>query len=305
VVLEHLTARLIANPSSGSEAAVDRLPLISSRLRQLAPQLDIVLTEGAADAENAARDAARAGYQYIFVAGGDGTLNEALNGAAGVPGAFERTAFGIVPFGTGNDFATAIGLPSDQDDALNALVHGRLVPFDLGMVNERCFVNVSAGGFIADVSEAVDPSLKTMAGRLAYLIGGAKALWNVEPFRCTIGESDRSCMMFAVCNAPTIGGGRPIAPDARPDDGLLDVCVIHAMDVVAFVAMLRRVAEGRHLDDPRVEYFRVARAVLQFDRRINVNADGEVFETGRCEYRVLPGAVRFLVPPATARGPRA
>jgi diacylglycerol kinase (ATP) len=289
-------SRLIVNPSSGTEAAVGRLPIISGRLRRIVRQLDIVITEGAADAAAAARDAARAGYDYIFVAGGDGTLNEALNGTASVEGALERVTFGIVPFGTGNDFAAAIGLPADQDEALEALVRGRPAAFDLGRVNDRAFINVSAGGFIADVSEAVDPTLKTVAGRLAYLIGGAKALWTAEPFRCTLNATDRSCMMFAVCNAPTIGGGRPIAPHAQPDDGLLDVCLVGAMDIVTFVGMLRRVAEGSHLEDPSVEYFRVARADLRFDRTINVNADGEVFETDRCEYTLLPGAVRFLVP---------
>jgi diacylglycerol kinase (ATP) len=147
------------------------------------------------------------------------------------------------------------------------------------------------------VSDAIDPAVKTLTGRLAYIIGGARAIWNTTPFRCTFNGRNQACMMFAVCNAPTIGGGRPIAPHARPDDGMLDVCVVGAMELLEFVGMLRRVAEGRHLEDPRVEYQRVARAVLEFDRAINVNADGEVFRTDRCEYTILPGAVRFLAPP--------
>lgn len=294
--IARVRARLIANPVAGADAAPDRLPTINERLRERVRDLDIVLTTGPSDAAEAARDAAHAGYDFIFVAGGDGTLNEALNGAARVAGALGRVTFGIVPFGTGNDFAGAIGFPEDQDEALDALVGGRRRVFDVGRVNGRLFINVSAGGFIADVSEAIDPTLKSFTGRLAFLIGGAKAIWKAEAFQCTFGGHERACMMFAVCNAPTIGGGRPIAPHARPDDGLLDVCLVSAMDLLDFAAMLRRVAEGTHLDDPRVEYFRVSSADLRFDRTIRVNVDGEVFEADRCEYTILPAAVHVLVP---------
>jgi diacylglycerol kinase (ATP) len=291
-----MRARLIANPVAGADAAPDWLPAINARLRERVGDLDIVLTTGPRDAAEAARDAAHRGYECLFVAGGDGTLNETLNGVAQVDGALARLTFGIVPMGTGNDFATAIGYPEDPQEALDALVRGNPRSFDLGRVNRRLFINVSAGGFIADVSDSIDPALKTFTGRLAYLIGGAKAIWNTAPFSCTLDGEDHSCMMFAVCNAPTIGGGRPIAPHARPDDGSLDVCLVSAMDLLEFIAMLRRVAEGNHLDHPAVEYFHVTSSDLRFDRTIKVNADGEVFEADRCQYTILPRAVRFIAP---------
>jgi diacylglycerol kinase (ATP) len=178
-------------------------------------------------------------------------------------------------------------------------------------VNGRAFVNVSAGGFLADVSAAVDPILKDIAGRLAYVIGGAKVLWSAQPFQCRIGDmagqtsSDRKCMLFAVCNAPMIGGGRIIAPTAIIDDGLLDACIVGNMEMTQFVNLLRQLASGTHVDHPEVEYFRIARLELIFDRAVHVNTDGEVFQTNRCEYRVLPGAARFLAPPAERRAGQA
>ena len=113
---------------------------------------------------------------------------------------------------------------------------------------------------------------------------------------------------FAVCNSRLIGGGRLIAPHAIVDDGLLDLCVIDAMPTVEFVALLRRVSAGEHVDDARVHYLQTARITLDFERPVNVNTDGEVLEAKRCVYRVLPGAARFFAgaaPFADAEGEKA
>ena len=233
--------------------------------------------------------------------------------------------FGLLPLGTGNDFAAAIGIPPDVDDAVRAFGDGHVIPVDVGRLDDRVFVNVSAGGFVAEVSEAVTPELKTMAGRLAYLIGGAQALLSYEPVRARIepiGDShllypsdaldavrrdiarrhrrthEVDLQLFAVCNSRLIGGGRLIAPEAVIDDGWLDVCVIEAMPTLEFVGLLREVARGDHLDDPRVSYFRARDLSLQFDRVIKVNTDGQVLDATSCRYTILPRAARFLAPAA-------
>jgi diacylglycerol kinase family enzyme len=121
-------------------------------------------------------------------------------------------------------------------------------------------------------------------------------LLGAEPFLCTLNGRPQSCLMFAVCNAPMIGGGRLIAPDASPDDGALDVCAVSDMGLVEFVTLLRRVADGSHVTDERVTYFTAREVALEFDRPVTVNADGEVFEARACRYDVLPGAVQLLAP---------
>lgn len=246
-----MNARLILNPVAGSDAGAQLLPLINERLRSAFGPLDIVLTTGEGDAIDAARRSVAQGYDLLFVAGGDGTLNEVLNGVASVPAGLERTVFGVIPLGTGNDFATALGIPADIEKALDALLVATPGPVDVGVLNGRHFINVSGGGFIAEVSDAVDESLKTIAGKLAYLIGGAQVLLRHEPIAARIetptpveGQRPPAALeihAFAVCNAPLIGGGRLIAPAAMADDGLLDVCVIESMPVVEFVALLTRV----------------------------------------------------------------
>jgi diacylglycerol kinase (ATP) len=251
--------------------------------------------------------AAADGCEALFVAGGDGTLNEAVNGLAAAR-ALSAIVVGIVPFGTGNDFAAALGIPLETEPALDVLLEGRELAIDLGEVNGRVFVNTSGGGFIAEVSAAVTPQLKTIAGRLAYLIGGAQVLFDFEPVGASVTITPgalnvtRPLYAFAVCNSRLIAGGRLIAPDAVIDDGLLDVCLIEAMSALEFVALARKVAGGEHVKDPRVLYYQAQSVRIELDREVHVNTDGEVFEDTRCEYRVLPRAARFLAGDAPFTG---
>lgn len=303
-----MKARLFVNPVSGTDAGADYLPLINERLRSKVGLMDIVMTVGEGDASAAAEQAVRDGYDHLFVAGGDGTLNEVLNGVAAVEDGLTRVTLGIIPLGTGNDFASMMGFPEDVEAALEALVESRTVSVDVGELNGRFFLNASGGGFIAEVSDAVDTQLKSLTGKLAYLIGGAQVLLTHEPIRTRIawqdeqgdGTRDLAMHAFAVCNSRQVGGGRLIAPDAIVDDGLLDVCVIESMATIEFVALLRRVSSGDHVDDERVSYFRIRRVTFDFDRVVKVNTDGQVLEATRCEYRVHPRAARLLAPPRRA-----
>jgi diacylglycerol kinase (ATP) len=303
-----MKSRLIVNPVAGSDEGAAHLPVINARLRTMVDHLDIVMTTGEGDARRAAAQAVEDGYGTIFVAGGDGTLNQALNGVASVPDGLARTIIGIIPIGTGNDFARALGLVEDIDATLDLLATSTPAAIDVGVANGHHFLNVSAGGFMAEVSDAVDVRLKSVAGKIAYLIGGAQVLANHQPVATTVTwqadgttSTDRVRVdTYAVCNSRQIGGGRLIAPYAVIDDGLLDVCLIEAMPTVDFVALLRRVSNGDHVDDPRVRYFRTATLDLDFERPLKINVDGEVLESSRAAYRILPRAVRVMVPASAA-----
>ena len=293
-------ARVILNPSSGRERGPAQVELVTTKLKHRYDDVTIVVTSGDGDAERAAKIAVADGCDALFVAGGDGTLNEAMNGLV-TAGGLAEVVVGIVPFGTGNDFAAALGIPLETEPALEILLEGRERAVDLGEVNGRVFVNTSGGGFIAEVSAAVTPQLKTIAGRLAYLIGGAQVLFEFEPVGASVTLSpgpvqvSRSLYAFAVCNSRLIAGGRLIAPNALIDDGMLDVCLIEAMSAIEFVALARKVADGEHVKDPRVLYYQAQSVRVELDRAVHVNTDGEVFEDTRCDYRVLPCAARFLV----------
>jgi YegS/Rv2252/BmrU family lipid kinase len=303
-------ARLIVNPASGTDRAPGLLPHINRRLRTIVDVLDITMTTSARDTEEAAARAMAGGYSALYVAGGDGTLNAVLRGL--LRSGAERLAsmpLGVIPLGTGNDFAKALGLSENAEVAVERLLERRSAAVDVGTLNDRPFVNTSSGGFVADVSEAVTEGLKDMAGKLAYLIGGARVLFASEPFGARLTppagavpvdaswSGELALEMFAICNARMIGGGYPIAPHALIDDGLLDVFLVRQMPLFEFVRVLQTIGSGEHLADPRVLHFRAPGFDLQFTRSVRVNTDGELFETDRCEYRVLPRAALFFTGP--------
>jgi diacylglycerol kinase (ATP) len=212
-----MRARVILNPVSGADSAPDHATAISRRLRERYDTVEVVLTAAPGDAARAGRVAVEDGCGLVVAGGGDGTLNEVINGVAAA-GALNRTTLGIVPLGTGNDFAAALGIPPDVEGALGVLTGGVTRAVDLGSVNGRLFVNTSGGGYIAEVSVAVTPQMKSIGGRLAYLVGGAQALLEFDPVRATVVAEPAGLRLgeglyaFAVCNSRLIGGGKLIAP---------------------------------------------------------------------------------------------
>ena len=296
-----MRARLIANPKSGTDRAAELLPLINERLRTIAQDLDVTITMNIGDAERAAARAVEESCDALYVAGGDGTLNAVLRTFTRMDTP-PRIPIGVIPVGTGNDFAKALDLGEEPVAALDKLLAGEAIDVDIGMLNDRPFANTSAGGFIADVSGTVTEGLKDVTGKLAYIIGGARALFGAEPFSARLlvdGTQTASLdiQMFAVCNARFIGGGYVIAPDALIDDGLLDVLVVPRMTMLEFVGVLQQIAAGTEPAHPGVMHFRAGAFDLEFSRRARVNTDGELFEAQHCRYRVRRNAARFFCGP--------
>ena len=285
------------------------LPLVQSRLGGLFEELVVTVTADAQDLHAAAMRTVVEDFAALYVAGGDGTLNGVIRGF------FDTTPpravpIGVIPFGTGNDFSKALGLGDEPETALDRLVDPHVLRVDVGVMNDRPFINASAGGLIAEASGAVTPALKDIAGKVAYLIGGARALFSAEPLNARLlvaagnGNQDpgrellpagqSAVQMFAACNAAYIGGGHAIAPDALIDDGLLDVIVVPRMPFVELLATLQRIAASGGAERSDVLSFRSAAFDLIFDRPARVNVDGEVLETDRCAYRVRPGGAWFF-----------
>jgi diacylglycerol kinase (ATP) len=312
-----MRAHLIVNPSSGTDQAVEMLPLMRSRLGTLFQDVIVTVTADADDLRTAAAQTVAEHCAALYVAGGDGTANGALRG---VLGASPRPAIpiGIIPFGTGNDFSKALGLGDEPERALDRLLDPHVVAADVGVMNDRPFINASAGGLIAEASGGATPALKDIAGKVAYLIGGARALFTADPLsvRLLVASErptaagpapellpawESAVQMFAVCNAPFIGGGHAMAPDALIDDGLLDVIIVPRMPLLELLGTLQRIAASGEPGRDDVMFFRSSRFDLVFDRRAHVNVDGEVLETDRCLYRVRSRAAWFFCGP----GPRA
>jgi diacylglycerol kinase (ATP) len=303
-------ARLIVNPGAGGGRAAEQHEQIAAQLAARWPDVEIACDQEVG-VEETARDAASRGATTLLVIGGDGTFNAALNGVARVPGALARTTFGLIPGGTGNDLARTLGLGTRLEDAASLLLEASPRQIDLGMLDDRIFANVSAGGLFAEASEATTSEAKSVAGRLAYVIAGSRALidhqnvvlelYAVTPEGPITWEG--SVAMFAVCNAATAGGGQPLAPFARIDDGWLDAFVVQTGSALGIASVLLQIPGGTHLDDDRVVAFRASELTFRFARPTHVNADGEVALRERARYRVLPGATRILVPAGVVLAP--
>ena len=297
----HVT--VIANPAAGT--AHDREPLdeVQRRLGAAGHQVTLRETAAQGDAERIAHESAIAGVDIVVAVGGDGTLNEVVNGVASVEGGLARCAIGLLPAGTGNDFGRSLGI-EEPAAAVAALSAGHVRVVDLVSLGERVFLNASAGGFTAETSANVTSGLKQAVGPLAYLIGGARAVLEYEPVGVRVEADgrviDTALQLFAVCNGAYIGGGHQLAPTARPDDGVMEVCIVRASSTLDFLALLPRLSSGEHVDDEDVAYFRTREVTMTFARTIKINTDGEVLEAARCHYAMRPGAVRMVAPPLPA-----
>lgn len=296
-------ATIIANPAAGTAQDETPLHVLEERLAAIGHQVSVRFTDGPGHAR-ALASAAVADSDLVVAAGGDGTLNEVVNGLASTPDGLVRCRLGLLPVGTGNDFARTLGVET-PDAAIDALTTGRERRIDLVQLNDRVFVNASAGGFTAETSSHVTSDLKQVVGKLAYLIGGVRAFLEYEPVRARVAGAgrvlDADLQLFAVCNGAYIGGGHQLAPTAVPDDGQMEVCLVRASSSIDFLSLLPQLSSGDHVDDEDVAYFRATDLTITFARPIKINTDGEVLEAAACHYRIRPGAVRMVAPAATGR----
>jgi lipid kinase YegS len=291
---------VIIRPPADRER-IERLRTAIGGLRGVGHEVHPLVTFEAGDATRFARRAAAAHHDLVIAAGGDGTINEVVNGIAR---AKWQPRLGLVKFGTANDFATGIGVPSEPEAAVRVAVEGRIDLIDVARVNRRCFVNVSTGGFGAEATEEAAPEVKRRFGPLAYVMSGAKKLVELRPARARFradGElvHDGDYVFFAVGNARLTGGGTRIAPRAEVSDGKLDVVLVAGVSRIDFLTLLPDLRAGTHIESPDVLYFRAHRFDVEAPEPIAVNADGEPLRARRYRYVVMDRPLQLMVPPDT------
>ncbi len=295
-VREHLVkTAIICNPAAGSVDDVDALRSQLSRF----DSATIHLTSEAGDASRLAREAIAQGCGTVIAAGGDGTLNEVINGIA------EHAAevvVGLLPLGTGNDFARMLNLPSGVENCIEVLRQQQTRPTDLVRVTSDCvryFINVSAGGFSGAVDEKMTPEIKQAWGPLAYLRCAAEALPNLKAFRTQITldnarPTEVELYNVVVANGRYVAGGTPIAPEAAIDDGLLDIVLVPATDAAGLAVVAAQIALGQHLESEGVIFRRAAKVVVHSQPGMWFNVDGELVGNEPAVFEVMPRAVQFL-----------
>ncbi len=296
--------RVLYNSSAGSADQSD-----VEALRTI-PGVEFVDCDAPEDTIEAAADAAHAGIDLVVAAGGDGTVHLVANGLmrAGTT-AETRPALGVLPVGTGNDFARTLGLdrslhPIEAADAIRRAERRTLdvirVSHDDDHGQTGYAINVCAGGFSGTVDEAMTSELKATWGPLAYLVGAVKALPSLDDYDTQFawdgGPEERiPAYNVVVANARTAGGGKPVAPRANPEDGLLDVVVVRAgADLTRLAA---RVLAGDYLDDDDIVFNQVSRLHVRSTPGMWFNVDGELRTNVPITFEAVPAALRVCVGP--------
>lgn len=290
---------LIVNPAAKHGETSKLLPVIERLLVDLPHET--VVTQHPAHAQDLASQTA--GYDLVVACGGDGTVHEVLNGLMSIP-AEERPALGVLPTGSGNDTRRTLGVSTDLTTAALELVTGTRRRFDVGMCNGVYFNNSFAAGLDAKVTaKAVEYKVTTKrSGLWLYLTALLHVLFHdLSSFKMDISfdgdpVATHDTLIIAITQGPTYGGGFFITPDAMPDDGLFDVCMIDPFSLPEALFRLPFLIAGKHTRMKPVHMSRHTSITIDCDVPIPAQIDGEVLLQNHYEITMLPAAIECVVP---------
>lgn len=286
--------RFLVNPSSGrgtGRANLDRIRILASKLGA-----GLCVSRKVGDLAEQARRAAEDGIERLLVAGGDGTMQYAVQGLAGT-----SCALGVIPLGSGNDLAGTLGVPPDVDAAVERAVSGEIRRIDLARVGETYSVSYAGVGFDSEVTRYAN-EMKILRGPLIYFYAVIHTLITFVPPRMRIvhdtGEFEGRVMFTVVNNLPRFGGGMRIAPEAQIDDGLLDLVIVKEVPKSVLLSIFPKVYNGKHVGHPAVQIVRTRRAEITIDRAMTMYGGGEPLRTVEAgepvAVEVVPGGLAVV-----------
>lgn len=289
---------LLVNPSAGGGRARELLPRIEAAMTSAGLEHRSVLTTGLEHGCAEARKATTAGETPVVVSG-DGLIGQ-IGGVLAGTGA----TMGLICGGRGNDLARVLGVPDDVAGAVGLLAVGATREIDVGEVNGHRFLGIASCGFDSDANRIANEA-KLVKGRLVYAYAALRALagWTDATFTLDL-DGERSALRgygVAIANSRAYGGGMFVAPDAELDDGLLDVISLAQTGKWRFLTgILPKVFDGKHVAQPEISMHRAAEVTVSADRPFAVYADGDHIADLPATVRLLPRALRVIVPgPAT------
>jgi YegS/Rv2252/BmrU family lipid kinase len=292
-----VTLALIVNPLAGGGRTARELSGVQTELRRLALDHHVEQTTSLEHARELAAGAAAAG-EIAVAFGGDGLIGAVADALRHVDG-----VLGVLPGGRGNDFVRMLGIPASAQAACDVLARGEVRRVDLGAVGDRTFIGIASCGFDS-VANRIANETKLVRGRLVYVYGLLRAIAGWQPAAFTVivdGGEPRTVSGYTVAaaNSRYYGGGMMLAPDATLQDGMLDVIMITQVPKLRFLARAPSVLTGDHVRLDNVEVLRARTIEIAASRPFTMYADGDPIAELPVTVRVLPGAVRTLVPSET------
>lgn len=291
--------RVLINPSAGRGKSRRALGAI----RGLAEQAgcDLAVSTSAQNLVDHARSAVDDGVERLLVAGGDGTFHHAAQGLAG-----SGCALGLIPLGRGNDFASDLSVPSDFHEGFQFALTGPIRSIDLGRVGERYFTGYCGVGFDSEAAHFAQEAPAVFHGPLAYVYSVLRTMFSFVPPSLTAryegGEFTGRAMFAVACNISRFGGGMRIAPEARFDDGALDLVIAKELGKVQLLRVFPKVYSGKHVDHPAVQIHRTPSASIGVDRVLTIACDGELvghIDGEDLEVSIEPNGLQVVAPETT------
>jgi diacylglycerol kinase (ATP) len=300
-------AKIIINPVASGGKVGTRWPELRQSLVKLGLQFDFELTSHRGHAIDIARKAVGDGFRDIICYGGDGTVNEVVNGLVVDGQVPSEVVLSIIPGGTGADFVRIMGISRDPTKALEAAIGQRIRAVDVGAIScirdgspiVRYFVNVAGLGFDGESSVRVNRMSKRINGTLPYLASLVLTLasYTNKDVELTFDGQRKSGRFNSViiCNGQYFGGGMWIGPQAAADDGIFDVVILGDVSRLEFLLNVPRVYRGTHLTHPKVESFQAREVRVEAAQRMFVQAEGELVGEAPATFGIMPGALRLRV----------
>jgi YegS/Rv2252/BmrU family lipid kinase len=289
--------KFIINPNAGFRRDKS---FVENLIRRRCADLDfaIVHTTGPGDATQLAQQATQEGCTTVVAVGGDGTVNETASGLVGT-----ETALGVIPRGSGDGLARSLNIPLQATKALEVIRNGKAYHIDAGRAAHRYFFVVAGVGFDASISHQFKAA--TWRGPVPYFYLAARefANYQTEALRLCLEDNVMEITPFfvTIANTQQYGNGAVIAPHARPDDGILEVCVVQPMNFAEFVMSVPKLFNGKADTIPSLTYYRTRHAAIEKPGTILFHVDGEaeIFQD-KIEISVLPQALKVIVPSSYA-----
>lgn len=285
--------RFIYNPYSGENIILHELDEVMKLHQEKGYQVVPYRIQKDKDIDEAF-DIIDKDYNYVLVAGGDGTVdsvvNAMMNRGIDLP-------IGILPVGTANDFGKFIGIPSDVTKACNQILESEPKAVDIGKINDKYFINVASSGLFTDVSQKTDLNLKNTIGKLAYYLKGIEEIPNFRRLKVHLKSKevdfDGEMYLILVFNGQTAGNFK-LATRADVNDGYLDVIMIKAVPIIEILPLFIKILKGEHLDSDKVIYFKTDDILIESEEDIVVDIDGEKGPDFPLRIRCIKGGIKVL-----------
>jgi len=286
---------ILLNPAAKRGQARRLLEPALKVFRQQHVHFDVRESQSSHHLMELARGACEEKPDLIVSAGGDGTLHYVLNGLFK-----SEIPLGLLPMGTGNDFAKGLGMPMDLHTAAAALLNGPVREIDLAQVGAAVYGCIAGVGFDSTVTRYANEHTRWLSGSLAYTWSLLCCMPEYRPQQLEIiadGESFSEEVLFAVVgNNSSYGGGIQLAPRAKLNDGILDVCIVPYLSRLELLRWVPRAYRGEHLNHPRIKYLQARKITLRATSRMELFGDGEFLQELPATIEVIPRALRVIAP---------